>query len=337
MKLVSIILFLFLSIPCSAVDAKNILVIFSYLPSSWNSNGMLGIKNAFSKSAIEVNLIEYVYDNINVRQESKQKAKIAELKRIIKEKNIHGVIIFDDEAADDLYTSISKLGLPISITGVNKEKSEINWIDNSLKSAIVYERYPFEKSLELLKRIDKNVEEITILTSANESSKRIVSQITNKFKQNKDQYAGIKLKKTIISSEWNDWKEIIKKSQSKKDSFWVLVPWDVNENGKEIDLRKMGQYFQENSKIPIIGIVDINVQMGFLASFSVHSEDLGYQAANNLIKLFNDGKAQLIEETVKKVRFVINRERMNTLGLKVPLEILDMATIQDRVELKTKR
>ena len=51
----------------------------------------------------------------------------------------------------------------------------------------------------------------------------------------------------------------------------------------------------------------------------------------------NSSEKQLIVEEVKKVRFVINKERMSALKIKIPIEILDMATIQNRVDLRVKR
>lgn len=340
MKSIVLILLFSMSLMAQSEAKKeyNILVIFSYVPSSWNTNGLIGVKNAFDASNLKLRAYDYVYDNIQVRNKNAQKDELAKIKNLIKTKKIDGIVIFDDEASDDLITELKELNLPIAATGINKNRNEIKWLDKNSKISIIYERYPFEKSIKLLKKMDAGIKKIKILTTENESSNRITNQLLKKLANTKNTIAGITLSETHITKEWEDWKKVIINTKGDDEALFILVPWNVYKDGVEIDLREMGRFYQANSKVPSIGIVDINTQMGFLASFYVHSEDLGFQAGSSLIThLIADKSANNIEDTVKKTRFVLNKERMNALGLKIPLEVLDMATIKEKVELKVKR
>jgi ABC-type uncharacterized transport system substrate-binding protein len=115
------------------------------------------------------------------------------------------------------------------------------------------------------------------------------------------------------------------------------IKGNVNDkNGKEVDLRVIGDFYRKNSKIPEIGIVNINDKLGFLASFSVGAEDLGVQAGELGIKIFQGKIVPKDHKFVSNnlVRFVINKKRADSLNIKIPNSFLDFAKIEKKIPME---
>jgi ABC-type uncharacterized transport system substrate-binding protein len=336
MKLAIMYTIILFSIPTYANELKKILVVYSYLPSSWNTNGAMGIKEAFRKEGVELILKEYVYDNIRVRKKKTLDYEVKKIKRIISNESIDGIIFFDDESSEDLIDQLN-LELPIVATGINNNLENLTWYNKNKKIGIVLERYPFEESINLLKQLAPKTETISIMTSENNSSKIILNQILAKFKQYNNKFKGVKLKTVLSSGDWNRWKKTLLNEQVDNHSLWILVPWDVYIDKKEIPMKEISAFFRKNSKLPSIGIVDINKLMGFLSALSVHSKDLGNQAASLLIGMLKKNTDLEYVQVINKNRLFINKHRAKQLKIKIPFDLLEMATIERKKIFNTVR
>lgn len=329
-----LIFLLLLSLNAMAANYK-IMVIFSYPGSSWNTNGQQGVKKVFTEKKHRVSITSYVYDNNKIRKNKRIDFEAKRIQKIVNKGKFDGVIIFDDEASEDLLKRV-KFNAPVVITGINQDEKKLTWVDKS-KVGVILERYPFENSLKMLKRLDKNINEISIMTTNNESSNIILSQLLAKFRSYQNKYHGIKLVNVLNNKNWSSWKKFLTENQKENRALWVLVPWEVfNSSGKEVTIKEISAYFLKNNRLPTIGIVDINKLLGFLASLSVHSEDLGRQAAIQLMNLINHSQRPKVE-TINKVRFVINKNRAKQLDIKVPIELLELATIDRTKNFDTVR
>lgn len=323
----------------------NIALIHSYQKGLWTNEALKGVKEGFHHYEINSNVIEYEYDYVSVGTNAKKKKESMDkiIKSIIKLK-ANFIIIFDDEASDALVSKLIPLNIPIVLTGINQNEDNISWLDelkkSTLMSSIILERYPFEQSLKMLKEIKPSVKEISILSSENFTSKLTSSQIIKQFKKFNNVYNGINFKNTFLSSSWQEWRKIINEYKGEDKALWILVPWNVNDiNGKEVDLRKIGDYYRENSKLPSLGIVNINQQLGFLASFSVSAQDLGYQAAQTISGFIKNNRKYKfpLMQTNKTIRFIINKKRADQLKLKIPKSFLEFATIEKKIPMKYQR
>jgi ABC-type uncharacterized transport system substrate-binding protein len=316
-----------------------IAVVHSYERGSWTEEGTRGVKKFFQENKSPVQVDEHIYDYIKARTNSKN------LKNKVLSDLLNGgynlFIIFDDEATDDLLPSLNAKKIPIVVTGINKNPSDANWNlpDKSPERYFtgITERYPFEQSLKMLKRIKPTVTKISILTSENRTSKIITGQMLQKFKSHNGEYSGVKLDKVHQTSSWKEWKEIISNYNYPDTAFWILVPWNVNdEKGKEVDLRILGEYYRKHSKIPEMGIVSISDKLGFVSTFSVSGEDLGYQASQVASQiLFNNKSPRDIPFVPNSsVRFIINKQRADQLNIKIPSEFLEFAKIERKIPME---
>ncbi len=323
----------FLLVLGEAIAQNNILVVHSYEQGSWTTEGTRGVSKVFQGNK-EYKVNEFIYDYIKYRGTPHFLTKI---KKTVSELTPKAIIVFDDEAADDLLPYLNSLGVPVVLTGINREPKDTKWyLEENHKNRNftgILERYPFEQSLKMLKKIKPSVKKITILSSNNETSKIVSSQVINNFKKYNNEFNGVRLNDVVLSSSWEVWQKTIRES-SKTDAFWILVPWNVNDkSGKEVDIRIIGDFYREFSKVPEIGIVNISDKLGFVSSFSVNAEDLGIQAANITLNILqtkvHPRNLSFVENSM--VRFVINKKRADQLGITIPSEFLDFAKIERKI------
>jgi len=325
------------------IKKMNIYVIHSYLPGLWSKGGNRGVENALKYANIRNGKVK-VHDYNYVTERPYKDKEIAAIEKEIDQFQADLIILFDDEATEDFIGVLNKKNIPIVATGINKEIKDMSWYlsdgDPKRNFSAILERYPFEQPLQLLKKINKNINQISILTSANLSSKVIKNQMKAEFKRHGGGFAGIRLKDTICSKNWKDWKKAIVDHQARNEALWILVPWDVyDENGNEVKISEISSYYAKNSKIPDLGIVSSDELMGNLASFSVSSEDLGFEAALLGINAIKSGKPlrDYPFRKVKTTRVIINKARADHLGYRIPLELLEFATVEKKIPVESSR
>jgi ABC-type uncharacterized transport system substrate-binding protein len=318
-------------------------VLFSYLPGLWSEEALKGVKQALLYNEFTSHDIRsYDYDYVRKRKNKDQ--EYSKIKKDISDFNPDLIIVFDDEAAEDFIPRLNSFKIPIIATGINKEVKDLNWYlpegNRNRYFTGILERYPFEEPLKLLKKLNANITKISILTTDNVSSNIITEQFKNKFLSYGGEYSGIKLADVMASRKWEKWKEYIKGKRSKNEAFWILVPWDVyDESGEEVKINVMGQFYQKESFIPELGIVNASNLLGMLACFSVNSEDLAFEAVN--IGIESQRKKKMLRDIpfqkVQSARVIINKKRADQLNIVIPLSFLDFAKIEKKIPLEHKR
>ena len=328
------------AIPVGIKTPFRVYTIHSYLPGLWSIGATKGTTQALLyHKIVNHELKSYDYDYVRKRNNLN-----FELKKILKEidefkPNL--ILVFDDEAADDLIPSLNNLKIPIVATGINKEISDLKWFlpdgDKKRNFTAILERYPFEEPLKLLKKLNNKINKISFLTTENVSSEIILNQLKNKFKNYSNEYAGIELVDSLASRDWDSWKKFIKSKRSMNEALWILVPWDVyDKSGKEISINEIGAFYQKEAKIPELGIVNASNMLGMLACFSVNSEDLAFEAVSMGLESFSKKRnlSDIPFEKVKSVRVVINKKRADQLGVIIPNSFLDFAKIEKKIPLE---
>jgi ABC-type uncharacterized transport system substrate-binding protein len=318
-------------------------VVFSYLPGLWSEDALKGIKQGLLYNRISEHLVKS-YDYDYVRKRINKDKEYSKIKKEIDAFKPDLIIVFDDEAAEDFIPRLNDLKIPIIATGINKELDGLQWYlpDGHKRRNFtgILERYPFEEPLKLLKTLNKKINKISILTTDNVSSNIISQQFKNKFASYGGSYSGIKLGDVLTSRDWNKWKEFIRSKKSQNEAFWILVPWDVyNQKGQEVNIDEMGDFYQKESKIPELGIVNASSLLGMLACFSVNSEDLGFEAVSVGIESFQMKKSlrDFPFQKVQSARVIINKKRADQLKIEIPSSFLDFAKIEKKIPLEHKR
>jgi ABC-type uncharacterized transport system substrate-binding protein len=175
----------------------HVTVIHSYQERTWTIEGTKGVRKVLQQSNVNFQINQLIYDYTMIKNESEHIKKKNEIVKNILDNNSNVIIIFNDEATDALLSSLNELHIPIVVTGINKELSETKWFrkdgDPKRNFTGILERYPFEQSLKMLKKIRPSVKKIIILTSENETSRIVTEQILNRFKKYNGEYSGIKL------------------------------------------------------------------------------------------------------------------------------------------------
>jgi ABC-type uncharacterized transport system substrate-binding protein len=339
-KKILLVLFSFLYLSC--LEAKEltykVYIIHSYLPGLWSEQAHNGVSQALKFHNIKnFEIKQYDYDYVRQR-----KVKEHHLKNILHEINAFSpdlIIVFDDEATEDFIPKLNLLKIPIVVTGINKEISKQKWFlndgDQNRNFTGILERYPFEGPLKLLKKIRPEINRISILTSDNDSSRIITNQVLENFKQYNNLFSGIRLGEVIRSRDWTEWKKAIQSKKNKNEAFWILVPWDVYHENKEVSIKEIGTYYQKESSIPELGIVNASQLFGMLLCFSVNSEDLAFEAVSVGVMARKENKSlrDIPFAKVNSVRVVINKERADQLKFNIPSELLDFAKIEKKIPL----
>lgn len=313
-------------------------IIHSYLPGLWSDKAFSGLEKGLKFHKFDNYKIKQ-YDYNYVLQRKNKSKHLNQIKSEIISFSPNLIVIFDDEAAEDFIPSLNQLKIPIVATGINSEIEQLKWFkpdgDKERNFTAILERYPFEAPLKMLKKIRPEINKINILTTDNDSSNIITSQILKKFSDNGNSYAGIKIDKTIKSKDWNDWKNAIRLHRKADEAFWILVPWDVYEDGKEVSIKRIGTFYQSESTIPELGIVNASQLLGFLLCFSVNSEDLAFEAISTAINAEKNkiSLSNIPFTEVKSARVVINKKRADELKLKIPIELLDFAKLEKKIPL----
>lgn len=313
-------------------------VIHSYIPGLWSENAELGFNKGLKFHGINNYEIK-TYDYDYVRQRKEKDKHLSNILIEIKNFNPTVIVVFDDEAAEDFIPTLNSLNIPIVASAINKDVEKLSWYlkdgDPKRNFTAILERYPFEGPLKLLKKIRPNINKISILTTSNDSSNIITAQILAKFKEYNNQFSDIKLADVIQSKEWSVWKKAVREKKNPNEAFWILVPWDVYENGKEVTIKEIGTFYQKESLIPELGIVNASQLLGMLLCFSVNSEDLAFEAISTAITASKEKKnlRDIPFAKVKSVRVVINKKRADQLKYKIPNEMLDFAKLEKKIPL----
>ena len=313
---------------CGSAQAKEIslLLIPSYGPSQWNKKIAKGLAK---EVAPEVKITEFKF---NIYPESLRTASETEnekrrLQNYLSHKKPDIIVIADDEAADFFLANI-KWHKPIFFTGINQSATGF------LKKASarpnftgIFEKPALAESVELIKDLSKqNSLTINILLSPVSSSKYIIKEIKQFFAANDD----IKIGKILSSSSWSRWQQFVKDSNYSADALWIFSPWRIkNDQGQSINKSAAGDWLTENILIPSLSSCDLSTFTGAMASISITPELLGREVGK-LITRHLDKKIAVKDipmQSTKLGEIMINLRATDRIGIQVPIEILEYATV----------
>ncbi|HNT97307.1 MAG TPA: ABC transporter substrate binding protein [Elusimicrobiales bacterium] len=309
---------------------QKLFIVFSYPAGQWSEGILTGLSTRLARSGIRYTLKHDIYDSPRFSPATSTEA-VAEAVRIVKaaaEYRPDFVILCDDEGADALAPGMKKLGIPLLFAGINKDEKDVAWLEKGINLTGVFERYPIEPSLKLLSNLSGGkVKTISLLTSINPTSVIIEKQFSDYFRAHKTRVA---LKKSHATNKWSDWQRAILDINSEGEALWLLVPWNVEDaEGERMDLRVMGKWMSANIRVPSISIVDVNLQLGAMASISMTPEIMGEELGNIIHLSVSEHRplSNIPYRYPSKHEIIINKKQTDRLGVKVPIELLEYAKI----------
>ncbi|MBI4670032.1 MAG: hypothetical protein HY747_12785 [Elusimicrobia bacterium] len=314
----------------AGTKSQRLFVVFSYPPGQWSEGIVSGLSQQLQKTGVPFELKQYAYDSpyYAQRTQTERDAEAEKISAKVREYQPDFLIVCDDEGADALMPQLKTLKIPLLFVGINKDEADVRWLDHSIEMTGVFERYPAQASLKLLSNLTRGkVKNISLITSFNPTSETIVQQLREHFKTHKTKIA---LHKVYMSNKWDDWKRAIKAASGEDDSLWMLVPWNVEDNrGDRMDLRVMGRWLSENIEIPSISIVDVNLQMGAMASISMTPQIMGAELADIIHTAILEHKAlsKIPYRYPSKYEIIINKKQADRLEIKIPIEMLEYARV----------
>lgn len=309
---------------------QKISIVFSYPPGQWSEGIVSGLSGRLARSGMRFELRQAVYDSpyYSQRAEAEIKAEVARLLKVVGDYKPDFIVLCDDEGADALAPEMKKLGIPLLFAGINKEEKDVLWLEKGAELTGVFERYPVEASLKLLANLTKGrVKNISLLTSVNPTSVIIEKQLTGYFKAHKTRIA---LKKVYMTNKWDEWKGFIQAANKESDSLWMLVPWNVEDAAEHrLDLRVMGKWMSENIRIPSISIVDVNLQLGAMASISMTPQIMGEELGDIIHLSVTEHRplSSIPYRYPSKHEIIINKKQADRLGVKIPIGMLEYAKV----------
>jgi len=318
--------------PVLATEApqQKLFIVFSYPPGQWSDGILAGLSNRLARSGLRYVLKQDIYDSPRFSLLSSTETA-AEADRIVKAAAAYKpnfVILCDDEGADALAPGMKKLGIPLLFAGINKNENNVAWLEKEANLTGVFERYPVEPSLKLLSNLSGGkVKNISLLTSINPTSTIIEKQLSDYFRTHKTRIA---LKKVYLTNKWSNWQRAILEINNEGDSLWLLVPWNVeDEKGARMDLRVMGKWMSGNIRVPSISIVDVNLQLGAMASISMTPEIMGEELGDIIHLSVSEHRplSRIPYRYPSKHEIIINKKQADRLGVKVPIGLLEYAKI----------
>jgi len=296
----------------------------------WSEGIVAGLSSYLHKTETPFELRQYAYDSLQYDKKPKEEKKIEieKILRLVGEYKPDFIVVCDDEGADALIPTLKKLGIPLLFAGINKEEKDLHWLAKGTELTGVFERYPIEASLRLLSNLTKGkVKNISLITSFNPTSVIIENQFMDYFKTHK---TGITLKKVYMTNKWEEWQQAILAANKESDSLWMLVPWDVEDSvGNRPGLRVMGKWLSKNIQVPSISIVDVDLQLGVMASISMTPQIMGEELGDilRLAVVVHKALAKIPYRYPAKHEIIINKKQADRLGIKIPIDMLEYARV----------
>lgn len=307
-------------------DVKKIIIFYSYPPGEWSH----GINDSL-ESVLKDKMVKYALSSAifhaeywrNQPKEKRQNEKDRLLGEIAKVKP-DLILLCDDEVSDFLASDIRPMGIPVIFTGLNREKSDIPWLQTFAKNKIAgtLELYRTEDTMKLLKGVRPGAKRISILTSANDTSELVSKQIGDDLRRMEAQ-GNVKLRATYKLRFWSEWKTAIEEINKLDDAAWVLVPYDVrDENNQEVSVERVGSWLKANLKVPSLGIISVSTRIGILAGIPISPESLGRQMGEQVAEFFSGKKLSDIGIVrAKYFKEELNLNQLSRLKLRLPPEM----------------
>ena len=324
-----------------AGDIRKILAIHSYHREwGWNQDTEKGIIEGLASKGFEKDkdyqLQSFYMDTKNTYiLQGEVQMRADQAKDLINQYKPDLVFINDDNALTYVAVPWSitheSSTLPFVFAGINSDPTRFKSVIDSAEHpghniTGALEVFPISQGMALMKRLIPGAKTAILIADSSESSNSIVEQI----KKDSVNYpnTGIKIKEIIQAKTFADWQKIIKDHQGNTDVLGIFSYHQLTgEDGKVVPAADVVQWTIKNNKIPEIGFLLFHAEDGFFAATGVSPYKTGMYVGETMADIFkgkNPGDIPIIDP--KKIDIAFNSARAKALSIKIPIDILSLAT-----------
>ena len=303
----------------SATAAGKVLLVQSYHQGySWSDDIAAGVRKGLQGSGATLEVF-YMDTKRKTSEAWKVRAGTLAKERVAAFKP--DVVIAADDNAQSYFAKdyVGHSRPQIVFCGVNAEASAYGYPAANVTG--ILERPFFVQSLELLRKIKKNVRTIALITDDGPTSDAIRAYI-------KTLKSPLRLLSLDQPSTFHEWQTLIAKYQETADAIGIIAYQTVKKTigAESMDPKEVMAWTIANTKRPTVGFFDFAMRDGVLCGIAESGEEHGLTAAEITIKILRGKKAgDFPIRTAQKGKVTINLKTAQKLGLDIPAYIVQSA------------
>jgi len=246
------------------------------------------------------------------------------------------VVVNDDNALKHVavpYTmNHPKKKLPFVFVGINADPTIYEPIESlerpghSITGAL--ERFPFYQGFSLARQILPHKKRVVLMADSSPSSNFIVNAFKKRYLE-KVKDSKVNVEAVIQVKTFQEWKDRILEYQDKADLVGIVTYYQLlGENGAYVPPREVVMWTINHSRLPEIGFLLFHSEEGYWMSVGVSPYKTGIYVGELAGKILDghDPRGIPIVDP-KSIDIAFNLERSKMLGIDLPIDILDMATV----------
>ncbi len=324
----------------STQGVQKLLMIYSYhFEWGWNQDSRSGLLDGLARGGFiegkNLEVKDFFMDTkrtYTTVDQIQQRAQMAW--RIIREFKPDLVYINDDNALRYVAVPFPDNSVRFVFAGVNvdPEKAYPGKIVSLEKPGHnitgILERFPYEHSFTLTKRILPERKKIVMLSDMSPSGKFVMQTFEQRYT---DKVASPQLEvlANLQFKTYKEWQEAVQSYQDKADLFGIMTYHQLlDEKGKVVPSDEVAKWMIKNNKVPEIGFLMFHAEDFCLSVVGVSpyksNRYLGKIAAQILENEQHPSQVPIIDPG--KVDIAFNIKRASTLGITIPMDFLGIAT-----------
>lgn len=300
--------------------SEKVLLIFSYHPEHpWVVEETRGAEDILGERGVET---EKFYLDTKRNTSAEWKEEVAEeAVRKIDDFKPDLVIVFDDNACELVAKEYIGESLPFVFCGMNGEPEDYGFPAQNITGVI--ERHHLEATINLLKQLVPDVEELAIISDDSPTSQAFITRVRNIIPP-------VEISEFYTTNDFDAWKAEVNRLQTNVDAIGIYVYHTIKENSEEESLppEDVLGWTLENSELPGFAFSDFTVRDGVLCGVTVSGYEQGMTAAEIAIRILNgETPADIPIECPEKGTPMINEIRAEELNIEIPADVLEEVEI----------
>ncbi|MBW1740793.1 MAG: hypothetical protein JRJ42_06610 [Deltaproteobacteria bacterium] len=321
---------------------KKILIVHSYHQGlGWNEDTERGVVEGLKMSGYVLDKdyqMKKFYMDTKITYVTPQQIKERADKaiKLIEEFKPDLVIVNDDNALKYVAVTYAmenpQRKLPFLFTGINCDPTIYEPVE-SLENPGHYitgalERFPYYQSFSLARKIFPDKKRVFLMGDSSPSADFIVQAFKKRYLGTvKD--SPLEVVAVVQVKTFKEWKEKIKEYQDKADFLGIITYYQLlDEHDRFVHAWEVLSWTINHNRLPELGFLLFHSEDGFWMSVGVSPLKTGRyvgKIAGDILDGKDPGAIPVVDPRCVDIAF--NLERSNMLGIKIPVDILNMATV----------
>lgn len=182
--------------------------------------------------------------------------------------------------------------------------------------------HPFVNSLRLIEELFPERKNIYVFFDDSMTGQGIHKNLQNHL-QKMEKGVQNRIRKTIVSNDWNRWQQEILRHQHPKSVFLFGSFYTLKERGQLVSEDKAIDWITTHSKVPELTVVSSHIADGMLLSISNPGYVHGYEACHLAGRLLSGDPVALVPIQVPAHKALhVNMKRAKQIGVDIPVDII---------------